>query len=116
VTTFLVVDDHPTFRKTARALLENEGFDVVGEAVDGSSAIEAAEALHPDVLLLDIYLPDMDGFEVAKTLTRNGDAPVIILTSSRDSRDFGPLVERSGARGFIAKGDLSGPALVALLE
>jgi DNA-binding NarL/FixJ family response regulator len=116
VTTFLVVDDHPTFRKTARTLLESEGFEVVGEAVDGASAIEAAASLQPDVVLLDIYLPDMEGFEVAKALRRNGNAPTVILTSSRDSRDFGPLVERSGARGFIAKADLSGPALEALLE
>ena len=116
VTTFLVVDDHPTFRRTARTLLESEGFEVVGEAVDGASAIEAAASLQPDAVLLDIYLPDMDGFEVAKALGRNGNPAAVILTSSRDSRDFGPLVERSGARGFIAKADLSGPALAALLE
>jgi DNA-binding NarL/FixJ family response regulator len=112
VTTFLVVDDHPTFRKTARTLLESEGFEVVGEAVDGASAIEAAAFLQPDVVLLDVYLPDMDGFEVAKALGRNGNRAAVILTSSRDSSDFGPLVERSGARGFIAKA----PALAALLE
>jgi CheY-like chemotaxis protein len=116
VTTFLVVDDHPTFRKTARTLLESEGFEVVGEAVDGASAIEAAASLQPDVVLLDIYLPDMEGFEVAKALRRNGTPPAVILTSSRDSSDFGPLVERSGARGFITKADLSGPALAVLLE
>ena len=116
VTTFLVVDDHPTFRRTARTLLESEGFEVVGEAVDGASAIEAAASLQPDVVLLDIYLPDMEGFDVAKALGRNGNPAAVILTSSRDSSDFGPLVERSGARGFIAKADLSGPALAALLE
>jgi CheY-like chemotaxis protein len=116
VTTFLVVDDHPTFRRTARTLLESEGFEVVGEAVDGASAIEAAASLQPDVVLLDIYLPDMEGFEVAKALRRNGTPPAVILTSSRDSSDFGPLVERSGAVGFIAKADLSGPALAVLLE
>jgi DNA-binding NarL/FixJ family response regulator len=116
VTSFLVVDDHPTFRKTARTLLESEGFEVVGEAVDGASAIEAATSLQPDVVLLDVYLPDMEGFEVAKALGRNGNRAAVILTSSRDSSDFGPLVERSGARGFIAKADLSGPALAALLE
>jgi DNA-binding NarL/FixJ family response regulator len=116
VTTFLVVDDHPTFRKTARTLLESEGFEVVGEAIDGASALEAAASLHPDVVLLDVYLPDMEGFEVAKALGRNGNPAAVILISSRDSGDFGPLVERSGARGFITKADLSGPALAALLE
>ena len=116
VKTFLVVDDHPSFRRTARALLEDEGYEVVGEAADGASAIEVAASLEPDVVLLDVYLPDMEGFEVAKAMRKNGKPPTIILTSSRDSDDFGPLVERSGARGFIAKSDLSGPALAALLE
>ena len=116
VTTVLIVDDHPSFRGTARALLESEGFEVVGEAADGASAIEAAKSLRPDVMLLDVYLPDTDGFEVAAMLTRNGNAPAIVLTSSRDARDFGPLVEQSGARGFIPKAELSGASLSALLE
>jgi DNA-binding NarL/FixJ family response regulator len=116
VVTILIVDDHPSFRGTARALLESEGFDVVGEAADGASAIEAAESLRPDVMLLDVHLPDIDGFEVAETLTKNGFPPTIVMTSSRDARDFGPLVEQSGARGFIAKAELSGATLSALLE
>jgi DNA-binding NarL/FixJ family response regulator len=115
VTTVLIVDDHPSFRGTARALLESEGFEVVGEAADGASAIEAAESLRPDVILLDVYLPDIDGFKVAAKLTRNGTPPAIVLTSSRDARDFGPLVEQSGARGFIAKAELSGASLSALV-
>ena len=116
VTTVLIVDDHPSFRGTARVLLESEGFEVVGEAADGASAIEAAKSLRPDVMLLDVYLPDIDGFEVAATLTRNGPAPAIVMTSSRDARDFGPLVEESGALGFIPKAELSGATLAALLE
>jgi CheY-like chemotaxis protein len=116
VTTVLIVDDHPSFRRTARALLESEGFDVVGEAADGASAIEAVTSLRPDVVLLDVYLPDIDGFEVAAELTRNGRPPAIVLTSSRDARDFGPLVEQSGASGFIPKAELSGATLSALLE
>jgi DNA-binding NarL/FixJ family response regulator len=116
VTTVLIVDDHPSFRGTARALLESEGFDVVGEAADGASAIEAAHSLQPDVVLLDIHLPDINGFKVAATLTRNGEASAIVMTSSRDARDFGPLVEQSGARGFIPKAELSGASLTALLE
>jgi DNA-binding NarL/FixJ family response regulator len=116
VTTFLVVDDHPSFRRTARVLLEAEGFEVVGEAADGASAIEAALSLAPDVVLLDVYLPDINGFEVAAELLRNGNPPEIVLTSSRDPRDFGTLVEQSGARGFISKAELSGASLAALLE
>ena len=114
-TSVLIVDDHPSFRATARMLLEAEGYRVVGEAPDGISAIAAARELRPDVVLLDVNLPDIDGFEVAARLT-NGNGPTIVLVSSRDGADFGPLVSRSGARGFISKGELSGATLAALLE
>jgi DNA-binding NarL/FixJ family response regulator len=115
VPTVLIVDDHPSFRLTARALLEAEGFDVVGEAADGASALAAVSELRPDVVLLDVQLPDLDGFEVASQLCSNGHCPSIVLTSSRDGSDFGPLVARSGARGFVPKAELSGEALVELL-
>jgi DNA-binding NarL/FixJ family response regulator len=112
----LIVDDHPSFRANARALLEAEGFEVVGEAADGASALQAAAELSPQVVLLDVQLPDMDGFEVATRLTNGGGGPAVVLVSSRDGSDFGPLVERSGARGFIPKAELSGAALLSLLE
>jgi len=115
VKTFLVVDDHPTFRKTARVLLNSAGFAVVGEAADGASALEAAASLRPDVVLLDIILPDIDGFEVAAELLKNGNPPVIVLTSSHDPRDFGDLIKESGAHGFISKAELSVARLEALL-
>ena len=114
--TLLIVDDHRSFREAARRLLEVAGFDVIGEAADGESALEAVRALHPDVVLLDVQLPGMDGFEVAARLTANGDAPAIVMTSSREGEDFGPLVEQSGARGFVHKADLSGAAIDALLR
>ena len=117
VPSILIVDDHPSFRSAARVLLQAEGFDVVGEAEDGDSAVKAAQELRPDVVLLDVQLPDFDGFEVARRLARmNGGSPAVILTSSRDAADFGPLVEQSGARGFVPKAELSGPALAALLR
>lgn len=112
--TILIVDDHETFRRSARLLLEAEGYDVIGEAEDGRSALSEAESLEPDIVLLDVYLPDIDGFEVASELTRRGRA-VVVLTSSRDGRDFGPLVTESGARGFIAKTELSGASLAAVV-
>jgi DNA-binding NarL/FixJ family response regulator len=115
VTTVLIVDDHPSFRSTARALLEAEGFDVLGEASDGQEAIVAAEALRPDLVLLDVQLPDQTGFDVASTLTANGLCVSVILVSSRDGSDYGPLVEESGALGFVAKGELSGARIAALL-
>jgi len=116
MTTVLIVDDHGSFRATARRLLELEGFDVVGEAENGESAIEAVKRLRPDVVLLDVQLPDMDGFEVAGRLGANGDRPAIVLTSSRDLSEFGCLVERCGARGFVPKDELSGVRLSALLS
>ncbi len=115
MTRVLIVDDHPSFRATARALLEAEGFDVVGEAEDGASALRAARSLHPELVLLDVQLPDTDGFAVAAALTANGSAPAVVLTSSRDADDFGELVAASGARGFVPKAELSGAALSALL-
>jgi DNA-binding NarL/FixJ family response regulator len=111
----LIVDDHPSFRANARALLEAEGFEIVGEAADGASALRAAAELHPQLVLLDVQLPDIDGFEVATRLTSGARPPAVVLVSSRDGCDFGPLVERSGARGFIPKAELSGAALSALL-
>lgn len=112
----LIIDDHEGFRTTARALLEAEGFEVVGEAGTGVGGLQAAKELHPDVVLLDVALPDFDGFEVACRLTANGSGPAIVITSSRDASDFGPLVAESGARGFIPKAELSGPALASLIE
>jgi CheY-like chemotaxis protein len=112
--TVLIVDDHPTFRRSARLLLESEGYVVVGEAGDGAEALAAARELAPQVVLLDVQLPDIDGFDVAARLTGSDDGPVVVLTSSRDGSDFGPLIERSGARGFVPKAELSGERLRAL--
>jgi DNA-binding NarL/FixJ family response regulator len=112
-TSVLIVDDHPSFRASARMLLECEGYDVVGEAEDGQSALDAIRDLRPDVVLLDVQLPDIDGPEVARRLAAaNGFSPAIVLTSSRDLDDLGAI---GGVRGFIPKSELSGSALEALL-
>jgi DNA-binding NarL/FixJ family response regulator len=113
--TVLIVDDHPSFRASARLLLEAEGFQVIGEAEDGASALEQVSRLAPQVVLLDVQLPDTDGFQVAAALSAAGGAPAIILVSSRDGSDFGPLVARSGARGFVPKAELSGDRVSELL-
>jgi DNA-binding NarL/FixJ family response regulator len=112
----LIVDDHPSFRASARRMLEAEGFEVVAEVGTGAEALQAADAWSPDLVVLDVHLPDVQGFDVAERLTVNGSAPAIVLTSSRDASDFGPLVERSGACGFIPKSELSGEALRRILD
>jgi len=114
--TLLIVDDHASFRDAARQLLEIDGFQVVGEARDGESALEVARALRPAVVLLDVQMPGADGFEVAARLMREPDPPAVVLTSSRDGAEFESLVRASGARGFIPKMDLTGSAIRAVVE
>ena len=111
----LVVDDHVGFRTSARFLLEMEGFEVVGEAEDGGSAVLAAERLRPDFVLLDVQLPDMLGFDVAREILGRGLRARIVLVSSREESDYGDSIRESGAVGFVSKGDLSGDRLRALL-
>ncbi len=107
----LIVDDHASFRVFARRLLSLDGFDVVGEAADGAAAITAAQLLRPDVVLLDVQLPDLDGFRVTEALTAGDGGPAVVLVSSRSRDDYGAQVVLSNARGFVAKSDLSGDSL-----
>jgi DNA-binding NarL/FixJ family response regulator len=111
----LIVDDHEGFRSFARTLFSAEGFDITGEAPDGESAIDAVREQHPDVVLLDVQLPGIDGFEVARRLAQEPDAPAVVLTSSRQAIDYGRRLTEAPARGFIPKQDLSGPALTTAL-
>ena len=111
----LIVDDHPVFRAQARALLMAAGYEVVGEATDGESGVRVARDLAPDVVLLDIHLPDITGFEVARRVGGGSGRPAIVLISSRDASDYGRQIERSGAQGFIAKAELSARTLSAVL-
>ena len=114
--TLLIVDDHAAFRSTARALLECDGWNVVGEAGDGTSGLTAARTLKPDVVLLDVRLPDIDGFSVAERLAAEGGGPAVIVTSSSDDPLYPDRARRTGARGFVAKHDLSGAALQRVLD
>jgi DNA-binding NarL/FixJ family response regulator len=112
----VIVDDNARFRVRARRWLEADGYAVVAEAADGASALEAVRRHRPDVVLLDIGLPDISGLSVAEQLAREPDAPAVVLTSTHDVADFGDRVARSGARGFVPKAKLSGAALSALLD
>ena len=113
--TVLIVDDHPSFRAVARMMLEIDGFIVVGTAPDGESGVAGTLRLAPDVVLLDVELPDIDGFEVVARLREAGSAAAIVLASSRERSDFGSLVDESGARGFLTKAELSGDAIRGLV-
>ncbi|MGH1563881.1 response regulator [Mumia sp. DW29H23] len=114
--TLVIVDDHPAFRSFARALLEADGFRVVGEAGDAASAFAACDRLQPDVVLLDVVLPDEDGFAVCSRLSAaGGSCPSVVLTSSRPATSYGRSLTASAALGFVAKDELSGAALRSLL-
>ena len=113
--TVLIVDDHPGFRAAARRLLELEGYVVVGEAADGLSALDAARALHPELILLDVQLPDINGFEVAERLSGDEIKPAVLLTSSREASDYGPCLARSPAAGFLPKAELSAAGIADIL-
>jgi DNA-binding NarL/FixJ family response regulator len=111
----LIVDDHGPFREIARAVLEGAGYVVTGEAADAAEAFAAVAAQAPDAVLLDVQLPDHDGFSVATALTSSG-GPAVVLISSRDAEDYGERIESCGARGFIPKSRLSAASFAALIE
>lgn len=113
--TVLVVDDHAAFRHAVRLTLEADGWSVIGEAADGAEAFRLAAELGPDVVLLDVGLPDVSGLEIARDLGDAADGAAIVLVSTHDSADFRELAIASGARGFLAKAELSGAAVRELL-
>jgi DNA-binding NarL/FixJ family response regulator len=113
--TVLIVDDHAGFRASAREVLESEGFRVVAEAPDAASAITAAQQLQPDIVLLDVHLPDLDGFEASRRIAAATRAAAIVLTSSGDCADLHGALGECPARGFIPKAELSRTAIRALV-
>jgi DNA-binding NarL/FixJ family response regulator len=112
----LIVDDHDTFRVLARAVLEASGYTIAGEAADGESALRTAAQVDPDIVLLDIQLPDIDGFAVAERLAKLPNAPAVVLVSTRDEDAYRERLSDAPALGFVNKSDFSGRALAALIE
>jgi DNA-binding NarL/FixJ family response regulator len=113
--TVLIVDDYAGFRKVARAVLEDDGFEVIGEAHDAPSALSAIRRLRPELVLLDVRIPGGDGLELAERLAEQDDPPAVVLVSSRDAADYGARLRRTPARGFIPKRELSGRRVSELL-
>ncbi|MEV5412729.1 response regulator transcription factor [Thermopolyspora sp. NPDC052614] len=111
----LLVDDHTGFRRMARRLLVAAGFDVVGEAADGAEGIRRAEALHPSIVVLDVLLPDLDGFAVAARLAGLPDPPAVVLISARSRADLGDRLDTAPVRGFLPKDRLTARTLAELL-
>jgi two-component system, chemotaxis family, chemotaxis protein CheY len=116
VTTVVVVDDHAGFRAMAGVLLTTGGFRVVGEAATGAEALVAVAALAPDVVLLDVQLPDIDGFTVLRSLRDAGLVPRVVLCSVRMAADYGARLDGCGAAGFLTKSALTAQALRSLLR
>ena len=115
-TNVLIVDDHPGFRASARRLLSSHGYEIVGEASSADEALAAAYLLKPEVVLLDVGLPDADGFEVARQMSEFHPDARVVLVSSRDREEVEPLLDGAGVRGFIPKAELSAGALRDLLD
>ena len=114
--TVLIVDDDAGFRRLAGRILAADGFTVLGESVDGESALQAVEALRPDLVLLDVGLPGINGVDVARTIASAPAPPAVVLVSSRQELDHGPAIHMCGACGFLTKDDLSGPFIRSLME
>src|SRR5260221_12872560 len=106
----LIVDDHPTFRRFARQLLEQSGFAVVGEAPDAAAALTAVQNLRPEAVLLDVLLPDRSGLDVAAELADRDEPPAGVLTSSRSARDLGAALHEAPPRGFLPEASFTGAA------
>jgi DNA-binding NarL/FixJ family response regulator len=114
--TILLVDDDELFRRWAIAWLRAEGYDIVGEADRADTAVSWVRRLRPEVVLVDVQLPDLDGFELTELLRAEPQAPAIVLISSRDAADYGNRISASGARGFLRKDQLTADAIERLLQ
>jgi CheY-like chemotaxis protein len=113
--TVLIVDDHAAFRAAASALLRADGYDIVGEAAEGTSALALTRRLGPDIVLLDVQLPGLDGFDVARQLADLPRTPAVVLVSSRDASAYGSRLAVAAVAGFLRKQALSGSALAELV-
>lgn len=102
-TRVLIVDDMPSSRRAAIDLLERHGYSIAGEADSAAAAVAAVEQLEPDAVLLEVCLPDQNGFQVAARMTQARPTLAVLLTSASFDDDYFELAHKSGARGFVHK-------------
>ena len=114
----LIVDDNEAFLDAARALLERQGLSVVGVASTSADALQRAEQLQPNVMLVDITLGDESGFELARRVAARDGAggPAVVLISTHAEEDFADLIAECPASGFLAKCDLSAEAIRRVVD
>lgn len=111
----IIIDDHALFRVGLKGLLEQRNIEVIGVAADGNDGIELAKQLNPDVILLDLRMPGMNGLEVLKSLRESSNSiPVVMLTTSNEESDLIKSL-RSGAQGYLLK-DMEPDELVSALR
>jgi len=115
VPTLVIVDDSQEFLASAQAMLSEEGFDVIACVSDPSLVVEHVSVLRPAVVLLDIQLPSISGFELARRLAELQPRPIVVLISSRDAATYGSELTHAPVQGFIPKWELSGDALAAMV-
>lgn len=114
--TVLVVDDHEAFRSSASALLSAGGLHVLDAAADGAAGVRLVALLRPDIVVLDVRLPDATGFSVADTLARLPHPPAVVLVSSLDPAEVVPRIDRATVCGFIPKSELTPQRVRDLVE
>jgi DNA-binding NarL/FixJ family response regulator len=100
----LIVDDQEPFRLAARAVVEaTDGFEVAGESESGEAGVQAARDLHPDLVLMDVNLPGIDGLEATRQILDGSDAVVVLLLSTYEEEEYGPRAAECGAAAYIPK-------------
>jgi len=114
-TRVLIVDDHPAFRASAQALLESEGCDGVTSVASGEEALDVLKTSSPDIVLLDLYLPRLDGVSVSEQIALMDEPPAVILISSHDEAGLEERVISAPVRGFLAKRELAWTSIARLL-
>ena len=101
----LIVDDHEALRAGVRTVLESHGFEVCGEAANGQEALTRAQQLRPDLVILDITMPVLDGFSAAREIHKRLPSVGILLLSMHESASMVNVAKSSGARGYVAKSE-----------